>query len=367
MTLRDDPLLSIGELSRASGLTVSALRFYDREGVLVPAVVDRVTGYRRYSPDQARAARLLAGMRRVQVPVAEMVAVLEADGDADLAVDLLHGHLARLERGLQDARREVGRLCRIVREEGDPVAVTVPGGLLAAALASVRYAVGSDPDLPVLGGVLLDRDAEGVRTVATDRYRLALARLAGCPGGEPESVVLPADVVDRLLGSSPQGEVTVAQHGGEVTVTGPGVDLRADAVAGDYPDFRALLPDGPPPMAGRIDVAALRAALADLGDRRRVQVHPGGVLTDGGTGEVDGEAGDVDGEAGDVDGETSHTGGGPGGEVLVDAGYLWDTLAAVDEGHLVLPGAGTLAPLAVHAADDSVLSLVMPLRSVGAR
>lgn len=33
-------LLGIGELARASGLTVSALRFYDREGVLTPAVVD---------------------------------------------------------------------------------------------------------------------------------------------------------------------------------------------------------------------------------------------------------------------------------------------------------------------------------------
>ncbi|CAN5787601.1 hypothetical protein BH24ACT8_BH24ACT8_24860 [soil metagenome] len=33
----DDHPLGIGELSRTSGLSVSALRFYDREGVLAPA------------------------------------------------------------------------------------------------------------------------------------------------------------------------------------------------------------------------------------------------------------------------------------------------------------------------------------------
>ena len=32
-------LLTIGELARLSGLSASALRFYDRQGVLVPAEV----------------------------------------------------------------------------------------------------------------------------------------------------------------------------------------------------------------------------------------------------------------------------------------------------------------------------------------
>lgn len=35
---------SIGEMARDSGLGVSALRFYDRTGVLVPAWVDPVSG-----------------------------------------------------------------------------------------------------------------------------------------------------------------------------------------------------------------------------------------------------------------------------------------------------------------------------------
>lgn len=46
-----DELWGIGRLARASGLTVSALRFYDGADVLTPAVVDPHTGYRRVTSD----------------------------------------------------------------------------------------------------------------------------------------------------------------------------------------------------------------------------------------------------------------------------------------------------------------------------
>lgn len=48
---------SIGEMARSSGLSVSALRFYDGAGVLVPARVDPVNGYRWYGPGQVRRLR----------------------------------------------------------------------------------------------------------------------------------------------------------------------------------------------------------------------------------------------------------------------------------------------------------------------
>src|SRR5690349_5810995 len=70
--VESDDMYGIGEIARASGLSISALRFYDGAGVLVPAEVDPATGYRRYSDDQLRAARLVAGLRRVGMPVAEI-------------------------------------------------------------------------------------------------------------------------------------------------------------------------------------------------------------------------------------------------------------------------------------------------------
>lgn len=45
-------MLKIGEFSKLSHLTIKALRFYEKEGILVPASVDQWTGYRSYETSQ---------------------------------------------------------------------------------------------------------------------------------------------------------------------------------------------------------------------------------------------------------------------------------------------------------------------------
>lgn len=42
-------MYKIGELSPLCRIPVKTLRFYDREGLLVPDEIDRFTGYRYYS------------------------------------------------------------------------------------------------------------------------------------------------------------------------------------------------------------------------------------------------------------------------------------------------------------------------------
>jgi PPM family protein phosphatase len=63
-------LLTIGAFSRASRLSPKALRLYDSLGLLAPAHVDEVSGYRFYRPDQLERARLVAWLRRLGMPLA---------------------------------------------------------------------------------------------------------------------------------------------------------------------------------------------------------------------------------------------------------------------------------------------------------
>ena len=49
-------MLKIGEFSKLCQMTVKALRFYEKEGLLIPASVDEWTGYRFYTTDQLRRA-----------------------------------------------------------------------------------------------------------------------------------------------------------------------------------------------------------------------------------------------------------------------------------------------------------------------
>ncbi len=71
-----DELLSIGAFSQRCGLSPKMLRTYATAGVLVPAAVDPETGYRYYAPGQLHVAKVIAALRRAQVPVAEIASFL---------------------------------------------------------------------------------------------------------------------------------------------------------------------------------------------------------------------------------------------------------------------------------------------------
>jgi DNA-binding transcriptional MerR regulator len=68
--------MSIGEFARGSRLSAKALRLYDELGLLRPARVDEGSGYRFYEPGQLGQARLVAALRQLQVPLAEIKAIL---------------------------------------------------------------------------------------------------------------------------------------------------------------------------------------------------------------------------------------------------------------------------------------------------
>jgi DNA-binding transcriptional MerR regulator len=82
MDSRPKDLASIGEFARRSRLSPKALRLYDRLGLLPPARVDPESGYRWYAMSQLAAARLIAGLRELGLPLAEIGPILALDGPA---------------------------------------------------------------------------------------------------------------------------------------------------------------------------------------------------------------------------------------------------------------------------------------------
>ncbi|MET7821582.1 MerR family transcriptional regulator [Micromonospora zamorensis] len=353
-------LHSIGELARASGLTISALRFYDSAGVLEPALVDPVTGYRWYTDEQIAPARLVAGLRRIGMPVPEIAAAVRAEPAA--VHRLLDTHLRRLVDGLADARREVTRLRALV-DPAQPSTTTLllsPADL-AAALDAVRFAVGADPEVPMLCGVLLDVEPDGVRLVATDRYRLALARSRADVDGPPVRVFVPVALVDQLrplLDAADAWPVSLTVAGADLRVLVADRTLTGTALPYDFPDYRRLLRKavGERPTARRItvDVATLRAALAD-------PAAPTVARDDDGTARevtvlgVDDQGGLRLLPAADLDSDALRVG--------VDGRYLLDALNAAGAPQLVLELDGPISPLALRRPDDAdTYSVLMPIR-----
>ncbi|HKS48759.1 MAG TPA: helix-turn-helix domain-containing protein [Amycolatopsis sp.] len=75
-------MLTIGAFARASHLSPKALRLYDELGLLRPAAVDPVSGYRYYEAEQLERARLVAWLRRIGMPLARIKVVCELGGVA---------------------------------------------------------------------------------------------------------------------------------------------------------------------------------------------------------------------------------------------------------------------------------------------
>ncbi|MER6270609.1 MerR family transcriptional regulator [Streptomyces sp900105755] len=350
---------SIGEMARDSGLGVSALRFYDRAGVLVPAWVDPVSGYRWYEPGQLEEARLLARLRRAGMPLADIRLVLAGWSGADtgLVRKLLTAHLRRLERGLSDARGEFSALRALLdqrenvmtslRTASVRLSVAAPG--LADALDAVRFAASTDPELPMLGGVLFDIEGDSLHAVATDRYRMAVARAAvtGHEGGRVQ-VIVPtplAGAMRALLDG--EGPARLSLDDDRVTLEAGERQAAGRCLDHDFPDYRRLLPR-PGGRRTVVEVAAFRQAL-ETGPVRSGE--PGAPdlsvlrVTDGGAVALCADADD------DPD------------RVAVNREFLLAALAAGARDRLVLELGAPTAPIAIRRPEDEgTFSLLMPVR-----
>jgi DNA-binding transcriptional MerR regulator len=78
----DEELLTIGAFAARARLSAKALRLYDRLGLLPPAHVDEDSGYRYYRAGQVERARLVALLRQLDMPLARIAEVVEAEGSA---------------------------------------------------------------------------------------------------------------------------------------------------------------------------------------------------------------------------------------------------------------------------------------------
>jgi DNA-binding transcriptional MerR regulator len=95
----DDELLTIGAFAARARLSAKALRLYDRLGLLAPAHVDEVSGYRYYRAGQVDRARLVAMLRQLDMPLARIAEVVEVVDTADgvTAGDRLAAYWADVE------------------------------------------------------------------------------------------------------------------------------------------------------------------------------------------------------------------------------------------------------------------------------
>lgn len=173
-----EKLMSIGLFSRASLLSIKALRAYHEADILVPAEVDPRTGYRAYHVAQLTDAAVVRRLRSLDLPLAQVRAVLQAS-DPDVTRKVLAEHARVMEGRLDEVTRVVAELQDSVELPTTHTPVHVRTEPLTFALAVTGRAVESDYPA-FLGGAFAELGAE-------------VERLGVVPNG-PSSALFPPEI-----------------------------------------------------------------------------------------------------------------------------------------------------------------------------
>ena len=99
--------LSIGDVAERTGLSVHALRFYEREGLMLSQQVARGTsGHRRFSEQDVKWLQICIKLRRSGMPLAQIrrfaELVREGPGNEQERMELLREHQQRVENQLAE-------------------------------------------------------------------------------------------------------------------------------------------------------------------------------------------------------------------------------------------------------------------------
>ena len=243
-------LLTIGAFARAARLTPKALRLYDELGLLPPAAVDPESGYRHYDPEQVPHARLIAQLRRIGMPLADIRTVCGLDSAAAAEA------IAAYWQQVTTDTAERGRLAAFLVEHlsGRGIAMSDPNPTL-----DIRYAAGCET------GAVRKSNQDAV--YASERL-LAVADGGGGPGGAAAS----AAAIDAVK------PVELADASAAELLT-----MLADAVAEADRSVRTVgkaATDGHEPITTLTAVLCRRSqlALVHIGDTR-VYLLRGGELS----------------------------------------------------------------------------------------
>ena len=186
------------------------------------------------------------------------------------------------ERGPHHRRAARSSRCGCSRPTSSPGspepagdAVTLDAGELAAALRQVVPAASSDDARPILTGVLVAAEADGLRLVATDSYRLAVRDLPGQSVlAEGQTVLVPSRALNELTRVlAGVDELTLRLGERDASFEAGAVRLTTRLIEGEFPNYRGPDPASPPQPADRQPGGAARGRApgqaAGRGRRRR--------------------------------------------------------------------------------------------------
>lgn len=114
-------LFSIGEVSKMKDITIKALRYYHKMGILIPKQIDETTGYRYYSIDQLIHIDIIKSCRELNTSIVELQEIFKkCDTDELLAFLQIKKYEAEVKiKKMQEVIKTIDNLNRKVETSKD--------------------------------------------------------------------------------------------------------------------------------------------------------------------------------------------------------------------------------------------------------
>jgi len=103
-------MLKIGEFSKATGLTVKALRHYERLGLVSPYWIDKYTSYRYYEESQVDQVRRVLDLKAMGFSLKQVRSLLKDNLSTDQQRQVFKGKRQELLRQLASDQKRLDRL-----------------------------------------------------------------------------------------------------------------------------------------------------------------------------------------------------------------------------------------------------------------
>ncbi|MEX1045864.1 MAG: DNA polymerase III subunit beta [Actinomycetota bacterium] len=131
-------------------------------------------------------------------------------------------------------------------QEPSGTKVTVEAPRFAEAVNQAARAASRDEARPVLTGVLVEVNREGLTLAATDSYRLAVREVTATADGEAK-VIVPERALSeagRAAAAEEKGELEIILDESQISFSVGKLRLTSRLIEGEFPNYRQLLPDG---------------------------------------------------------------------------------------------------------------------------
>jgi DNA polymerase III subunit beta len=239
------------------------------------------------------------------------------------------------------------------------VKVTLDATGFAEGVTQVARAASRDEARPVLTGVLMEANREGLTMVATDSYRLAVREVQATGDGEARALVPERAIAEagRAAGGVEKGKVEVVIGDAQAAFRVGTLRMTSRLIEGEFPNYRQLLPE---PGQNRLSTGrtelleAVRRVglLARESSPVRLELNALGVRLSSSSPDLGGAVEAVEGA---YEGEDL--------TVAFNPNYLGDGLSAPTSEKVTLELRDGLKPALVRGeGEDAYTYLVMPVR-----